>query len=109
MNKFKIFQITFICIQSLWISSNSQLNPLNEILAESEIEPTTYIYTSNRCAGLYLASSEFLQGKLRDKYMLDATNLLTVSRNILSKVSDLDVMEDQAFLDGITEEDTSQP
>ena len=73
--------------------AETSMKPLSKVLNESEAETSTYIYISDRCAGLYLASSELLQGEIREQYLLSAINLLTVSRTLLNKTTDWDLME----------------
>ena len=87
--------LTLMVFGSFGAFADTSMKPLYKILNQSEVEPSTYIYISNRCAGLYLASSELLQGAIREQYILDALNLLTVSRNILNKTSNLDLMDSE--------------
>ena len=93
MNLKKITLIMSLCLFSS--VSWSQMKPLSEIIEKLEVEDSTYIYILNRCSGLYLASAEFLPGKLREQYMLDAINAMTISRVTHSKATGLDLETSQ--------------
>ncbi len=85
--------LTLIVFGSFGAFAETSMKPLSKILNQSEAEASSYIYISNRCAGLYLASSELLQGEIREQYLLSAINLSIVSRSLLNKTTDLDLMD----------------
>mgnify|MGYP001457839494 CR=1 FL=1 len=94
--KFRTIKNTILTL-SLFLSigaiADTPMQPLKKIISNNKIESSTLIYISNRCAGLYLASSEILHGKIREQYLLNSLNVLTASRIMLNKTTDLNLMD----------------
>ena len=74
-----------------------EMKPIRDLYNSLEKEASTYIYFANRCSGLYLNIARMIneQKDIKDKYTLDATNLITVSRIFLEKTTDLNVLQSQ--------------
>ena len=68
-----------------------EMKPIRDLYKSLEEGASTYIYFANRCSGLYLNIARITSERkdIKDKYALEATNLITVSRIFLEKTSDL--------------------